>query len=160
MTSIIFDIECDGYAPKNIWCIGTYCCDTGVYTLYQQDQLDAAYDLLAKADVLIGHNIKTFDLRIIEKLLHKPHIDRDKCFDTLEIAKLFFPDRKQKLADWGSYFGMPKTSCNFWKPSQQMYDYCLNDVKIIKLLYDHIIANQETGLANIKPRYIYAGVYA
>ena len=68
--SIIFDIECNGLTPDTIWVIVAkeYNGKSFVFSS-ASNNIEEGIKLLAEADTLIGHNIISFDIPIIKKLI-------------------------------------------------------------------------------------------
>ena len=99
---LVFDIETDDLKATKIHCLVAQDIDSGTIYKYPPDKLQEGYELLSKADKLIGHNIIGFDIPMIEKfgdvkLSHKPVID------TLVMSRLFNPVREggHSLEKWG-----------------------------------------------------------
>ncbi len=112
--------------------------------------LEAA-NLLAEADVLVGHNIVGFDIPAIQEI-YPFFVTKAKTYDTLILSRMFFPDiltrdyRKKpigmpgklygrhSLEAWGYRLGNYKgefgktTDWSEW--SQEMEDYCEQDVHV------------------------------
>ena len=63
MTAYVFDIETNSIEDvTEIFCIVALDIETGVIHAFNPDNLEEAYDLLKKADILIGHNIVNYDI--------------------------------------------------------------------------------------------------
>ena len=142
--AFIYDSENDSYAQYN---------DSGT-----QDPIIRAITRLEEADRIVGHNIINYDLRVIAKLypFFSPVGD---VVDTLLLSRLYHPnlmeiDKKQawkhmplqlygrhSLEAYGYRLGEFKgnfakeTDWNDW--SQEMEDYCTQDVKVTTKLCDH-----------------------
>jgi len=115
---------------------------------------------LQLADCIVGHNIIGFDLPVIRNLFSW-FTPPDNCVDTLLLSRLYHPnmmavDQKRqwqhmplqlygrhslesygyRLGEYKGDFG--KTSD--WKEwSQEMEDYCVQDVKVTTKLIKHFI---------------------
>ena len=110
------------------------------------------------ADTIVGHNIIGFDLPLIKKLYHYftyPPV----IVDTLLLSRLYHPnlydiDKKQEWKDmptklygshslkaYGYRLGLHKGDFGEdtdWKEwSQEMQDYCVQDVKVTEKLCEH-----------------------
>jgi DNA polymerase I len=126
--------------------------DTGI-----SDSVTNGITLLQEADILIGHNIVGFDLPVIEGIY--PFFKTNATlFDTLILSRMFFPDilnrdfRKKpigmpsklfgrhSLESWGYRLGDYKgefskhTDWASW--SQEMEDYCEQDVHVSMKLFE------------------------
>ena len=161
---LIFDIETDGlvHDVSSIHCAVIYDTEDDSYAQYNdsgtQDPIIRAITRLEEADCVVGHNIINYDLRVIAKLypFFSPVGD---VVDTLLLSRLYHPnlmevDKKQawkhmplqlygrhSLEAYGYRLGEFKgnfakeTDWNEW--SQEMEDYCTQDVKVTKKLCDH-----------------------
>lgn len=110
MTTLLFDIECNGLLPeltkihslviKDLETKTIYSCTNNFYVPenYKCKLLTIADGLilLSKADLIIGHNIIKYDIPSIKKLY--PEFTYKKCYDTLIASKLAFPDIQ--ILDW------------------------------------------------------------
>ena len=67
---LIFDIEADNLLDDvtQVWCIVTRDVDTEEVHTFDPNNIEEGIKLLDKADMLIGHNIIEYDLRVLEKL--------------------------------------------------------------------------------------------
>ena len=161
---LIFDIETDGllYNVTTIHCLVIHDTETGETTAYN-DQGDAepivrGITYLEDCACAIGHNILSYDLPVINKLY--PFFSYPPCvIDTLLLSRLYHPDMMDldKRHNWE---GMPlklygrhnlesyghRLSCNKgdfgkdsdWKQwSQEMQDYCIQDVNLTTKLWKH-----------------------
>ena len=64
---LVFDIETDDLKATKIHCLVAQDIDSGTIYKYPPDKLQEGYELLSKADNLIGHNIIGFDIPMVEK---------------------------------------------------------------------------------------------
>jgi DNA polymerase I-like protein with 3'-5' exonuclease and polymerase domains len=157
MRQLVFDIETDGFVDKmtRIHCIAAVDPATDHTWVFGPDQIPDALDLLSKAGLLIGHNAQKFDIPAIQKLYRfQPPLVRD----TLILARLYYPDIKAEdfrkrmetklvgshsLAAWGKRLGIHKGDyAGPWEQwSQEMQDYCEQDVQVTLSLYRHVSRN-------------------
>lgn len=108
------------------------------------------WDLFSKSDVVIAHNIKQFDLKVLEtRCLANglPPLPFVQVIDTLEIAKKKFRFPSNKLDSLAAYLGIgrktPHTGIQLWVDVQQdneealelMLEYCENDVDLLVDVY-------------------------
>ena len=111
---------------------------------------------LDEADILVGHNILSFDLPVLEKLYKWKPKPNQIIRDTLVCTRLIWPDIKNpegykskvghgshSLAAWGHRLGILKgdfgktTDWSQW--SQEMQNYCEQDVAVTTALWNHIL---------------------
>jgi DNA polymerase-1 len=154
----VFDLESDGLYDKvtKIHCIVIYDI-TGQQTFsYGPDRITNAIAHLATADVLIGHNILFYDLAVLQKL-HSFDC-KSRIIDTLICTRLIWPKEKLYELDTEQYPQVPPNqrgaaSLKAWgwrladhkidfkdfsEYSQEMLDYCIQDVAVTTKLWEHI----------------------
>ena len=133
-----------------------YCASPKDLPMASGHSITTALGWLEVADVLVGHNIIGFDLPIIKKLY--PWFDPSgTVMDTLLLSRLYHPnlldiDKKSNkipsnlfgrhsLEAYGHRLGEYKgdfSQGTDWKEwSQEMEDYCIQDVMVTKKLCDH-----------------------
>ena len=163
-TMIVFDIETDGlvHDVTTIHCMVLHNTEDGTTTRYSDsghtDPIVRGINILEDADRLVGHNIINYDLRVISKLY--PYFSpRGDVVDTLLLSRLYHPnlleiDKKNmwkhmplqmygrhSLEAYGYRLGEFKGSFakdTDWKEwSQEMEDYCAQDVTVTLKLWDH-----------------------
>lgn len=100
-------------------------------------------DYLAKAELLIGHNLYGFDLECLRRMLGFK--DKKKIHDSLVVSKLMYPDLKNhplggnSLECWGKFLGNEKINyTGTWKElTDDMITYCIQDVNVAHDIYLH-----------------------
>lgn len=151
---LVFDIETDGLDPSKIHCIVAKDVDTKEVYDFGPDSISEGVHLLAKAKVLIGHNIMGYDIPVIKKLYPFFKTYRSPAYvDTLVLSRLIWPDRKEKdfklfregkleapligrhsLESWGQRLGDKKgafSKTTDWQEfSLEMLKYCIQDVEL------------------------------
>lgn len=130
---ILFDLECNGFKPTKIFMISM----VDLISHQRQnfigvDEVTQAILRLSEASLLVGHNIKTFDCRIIEKLTDNAvTFDRSRILDTLYLSKAMVKMTGHKLEDWGEILDIPKMKAPvFHKFTPEMIPYCERDVEL------------------------------
>ena len=120
--------------------------------------ITAAISNIEVADTVVGHNILGFDLPLIKKL-YRYFTYPPVIVDTLLLSRLYHPnlydiDKKQEWKDmptklygshslkaYGYRLGLHKgdfSEDTDWKEwSQEMQDYCVQDVKVTEKLCEH-----------------------
>ena len=131
---VLFDIECNGFKPDKIWvicmldlvtrekksCVGSLAIAEGIH-------------ILQEAKMLVGHNIKSFDIRVIEKIMDGAvTFDRERVVDTLYMSKALAKMDNHRLEGWGEILGVPKldTPFSFYRYDPRMVPYCERDVEL------------------------------
>ena len=115
-----------------------------------------AYRLIEKAEVLIGHNLLYFDLPVLKKVARCQNPSA-RVIDTLLLSRLLYPDLlatdfakkpplmplqlygRHSLEAWGYRLGCYKgqfgKTTDWAEWSQEMMDYCLQDVQVTHRLF-------------------------
>ena len=163
--TLVFDLETNGLLNDvtRIHCLAIYDSTTDEIETYN-DEKNNKYSIsegigrLLVADTLVGHNVINFDLAVLGKL-YNYFTPSARIVDTLLLSRLFHPDildidRKHKwrhmplqlygrhslesygyrLNEYKGEFGKD-TDWSEW--SQEMEDYCAQDVEVTKKLCDH-----------------------
>lgn len=167
---LIFDIEATGLLRKasKIHCIVTRDVENPEETLvfdHRPDQtIDMGVQLLSRADVLIGHNLISYDIPLIRET--KEFEFQGEVVDTLVLSRLFYPDIMDKdyeirrkgmpqklygrhsLEAWGWRLNMQKGDYgkqeNAWdKYTPEMLDYCKQDTLVTLKLYEKMMQRME-----------------
>ena len=169
---IVFDIETTGLSqdildyssfplrPKqdqSIHCLVAKDLDTGEIIKLYGDSLVEVPSLFEKVTELVGHNIISYDLLMLEVFYGIKFTPTSingrpvKITDTLVWSRLLNPDRPRghSLDEWGKTLNFYKGSYgksgpDVWaKFSQEMLDYCVQDVELSEKVYKAIM--QEAG---------------
>ena len=152
---IIFDIETDGFLQNltTIHCFVTYEIDSK-RTRRFRDNIIEGIGYLEQAQVLIGHNIKKFDIPALKKIYS--FSPKGEIFDTLEYARRLWPKiiendneeniipielrGRHSLKAWG--YRLTNQKGDYEGPwdlySEAMMDYCEQDVKVTYELWRKI----------------------
>ena len=162
---LVFDCETNGLLPdvSEIHCIAIYD-NTKEETFVFNNQGDQsgpiteALHWLSSADVLVGHNVINYDLPVLRKIYS--WFDTDASIvDTLILSRLYHPnmmeiDKKRNIArmplqlygrhsleSYGyrlqEYKGEFGKTTDWQEWSQEMQDYCVQDVKVTTKLCEH-----------------------
>ena len=163
--TLVFDLETDGLLNDvtRIHCIAIYDSTTDEIETYN-DEKNNKYSIsegigkLLVADTLVGHNIIGFDLPCLGKL-YNYFTPRARIVDTLLLSRLYHPnildiDRKHEWRQMplqlygrhslesygyrlGEYKGAFGKTSDWSEWSQEMEDYCAQDVVVTTKLCDH-----------------------
>ena len=139
MTRYVIDIEADSLDATRIWvaCICNVDNDKDIRSFRDAASFLDAVDL--EKDTFIAHNGIDFDFPVLEKLWN---IEIKNKVDTLVLSRLFNPDRSggHSLGAWGNRLGFRKIDFNkFDEYSEEMREYCEQDVYITVQLYKHLL---------------------
>lgn len=144
MRTIVFDIEADGLLDTitQVWCVCTYVVETGEERQFGPSEIQDALLYLDTATTVVGHNIIGYDCVALWKTFGwKP---KAKLVDTLVLSHLVYPDVQggHSLEAWGERQLFPKTEHSDWSCwSQEMQDYCMNDVRLGARVYEVLRAD-------------------
>lgn len=116
---------------KDVW--------TGALYEFHGDALAQFPCFAGKVRRFIGHNIIDFDFPVLQR--HFPGLQepKDGLYDTLVVSRLlkFALDGGHSLEAWGQRLGFPKGNFNAFETfSQEMLEYCRQDVLVTEKLYD------------------------
>ena len=160
MSVILFDIETNGIKDfKSLLGLKTIHC----IALSEEEgdpeipPLEEALERLRTADMIIGHNIQSFDIRAIQRL-YPGWEPEGTVRDTLVMSRMLWPDIKvedfqspefpkqlagrHSLKAWGVRLGLLKGDfgeTNDWEVfTPEMADYCKQDVRVTQALWERI----------------------
>jgi len=162
--TLIFDLETDGLVRDvtQIHCLSIYDTDTNQLVSYNdkgdKDPIVRGVTRLTEADCIIGHNIIGYDIPVIKKI-YPFFTDPKLIIDTLLLSRLYHPDMMSldKSKGWknmplqlygrhslesygyrlGEYKGSFSKSTDWKEWSEEMQDYCEQDVKVTNKLWKH-----------------------
>ena len=168
MENLILDIETDGLLDTvtKVHCIvmkveiklyDTYAHYVTVATT--KKEIEEAIEKL-RVSHIIGHNVLGFDLEVLNRL-YGLEVPVDQVTDTLILSRLIYPDIRQEDAAikrleprlWGSH-SLEAWGCrlnhnkgnfgnnveDFKELSEEMVDYCINDVDLTDILWKNLRA--------------------
>ena len=144
---LCYDIETDGLDATKIWVLIAQNLDTNqIYKFSDHDNLHGSIqdgvNLLANADLLVGHNIIGFDNRVIDNL-YGTKLNTKRIHDTFVMSQTLRYKRKHKhgLAGWGEALGNSKIDYDDWSNyNKEMLKYCIQDVKVNVDVYNRLLA--------------------
>ena len=134
-----FDVEADNFLneAKSIWVVCVRSLETGEEIAFR-DPLVFSRWVTDVPRILIGHNVIDYDVPVLEKLWY---INFDCIIlDTMVLSYLHNPDRRggHSLKSWGLRTKDDdfKIEFNdFSHYSQEMEDYCVQDVRLTERVY-------------------------
>ena len=160
---LIFDLETDGLLDDvtKVHCMVTHDTETGEVKTYDPDHIEDGIEALRDAQQIGGHNVMSYDLPVLEKLYFFGYYGQ--VFDTLVASRLIWPNMKEKdmlkrtvdnkligshsLKAWGQRLKFHKGDYGeqdeAWDAyTQQMLDYCVQDVALNVKLYELILSKK------------------
>ena len=140
MKNVIVDIETDGLDATKVHCIVAKEVGSSDVWTWDHTNLNEFNSWCSTVDKFIMHNGVSFDAPQLNKLLNT-NIKLGQIKDTLILSQLFDPVRKDGhgLGAWGERLGFPKMECdNFSEYSEDMLEYCKNDVLLTEKVYDRL----------------------
>lgn len=161
MASYFFDGETDGLLQqmKRIHCLVLQDIETGEVGRFRGRSIADGVDALQNADRIIGHNIIKFDIPAIQKV-HPWFDPQGEIRDTMVCSRLIWPAIAEAdqhrlrrgfpsklvgshaLKAWGHRLGILKgdfgETTDWAEWSQEMEDYCVQDVAVTARLWQAI----------------------
>jgi DEAD/DEAH box helicase domain-containing protein len=151
MRKIVFDIEtandfAEIFEPSkldlSIICI--WDSETDSYSSYTVEELPKLWPILEKADVLIGYNSDHFDIPVLSRY-YPGDLTKIRSIDLLKEVRNVL-GRRLKLDNLTQATLKAKKSADgaqavrWWREGkvEKVRQYCLDDVRLTKELYDHI----------------------
>lgn len=156
----VFDLETDNLYDKvtKIHCLVLYDVQRKQTFTYGPDDIASGLEHLARAHVLIGHNILFYDLPVIRKLYPFYTFKAARIIDTLICTRLIWPKEKLYELDEEQYTEVPKglrgsASLKAWgyrladykidfkdfsEYSEAMAEYCRQDVAVTTKLFEKV----------------------
>ena len=138
---IYLDLEADGLDPTTIWCVVTK--ENGVSTVHTTP--DSLCEALRGSVSVVGHNLIGYDLPVLKRLW-SVSVASERIVDTLVLSRLFDPSKSggHALRNWGNELGFPKGDhSDFSCLSQEMIDYCIQDVEITEAVHQKLISGMD-----------------
>lgn len=150
----VFDIEANGllHQADRVHCGVVSDLKGKDVCKYRPHQIKDLLAKLSEADVLIGHNIISYDLPLLEKLYRFKF--KGQVVDTLVMSRLQKPDRPvpihaknraqavktHSLYTWGVRVGIDKPEYEEWdKFDEEMLHRCSEDVRINVLTFHELL---------------------
>jgi len=142
MRRLAIDIETDDLKATQIWCAVTQDINSGEVKVWKS--ANGLQEYIGNQSVLIGHNIIGFDLPVLKKLWNL-NTESIQVKDTLVMSRLLNPviEKGHSLDAWGVRLGLKKGDFSDFANglSEDMVEYCIQDVKITVELYNHLRTN-------------------
>lgn len=146
MSRLVFDIETDGVDnPSVVHCVCLLDLDSDKvieFTGPIESYSTALCALFAEAELLIGHNIIDYDLKVLGRFIPKLgeyiNKNRHKVVDTLVLSRLLWQDRPggHSLEAWGDRLNYAKVDIkDFSCLTPELLDRCHKDVELNKRVY-------------------------
>lgn len=135
-----------------VHCVVTKDIESGEINVWTNDRLGKPLlEYLAKAELMIGHNLYGYDLECLRRMLK--YTGSSKIYDSLIVSKLMYPDLQNhplggnSLKDWGKHLGNEKIDYkgSWTELTEEMITYCIQDVHVAHDIY---IRQQEWLLKN------------
>lgn len=156
MRKIVFDIETTNFftdtgtndpASLTLACVCIHDSETDSYQHFFEEDLPKLWPILEKADVLIGFNSDHFDIPILNKY-YSGDLRKIKSVDMMKEIKKKLGRRIGLDAVASATLGKKKSGdgiyANVWwrkGEKQKVVDYCIDDVRLTKELYDYARTN-------------------
>ena len=162
--NLVFDVETNGLLKdvSTIHCLAIHDLDNKETYVYNdtgsQEPISRGLQMLSDADCILGHNIIGYDLPVIRKLYSWFTVPA-LTIDTLLLSRLYHSDmmKLDKKHNWkhmplqlygrhslesygyrlGEFKGSFGKDTDWQNWSQEMEDYCIQDVHVTTKLWNH-----------------------
>jgi DEAD/DEAH box helicase domain-containing protein len=154
MRKIVFDIEtknlfsdigANNPALLDIAVVCIHDSETDQYSSYIESELPNLWPILETTDMLIGYNSDHFDIPLLNKYF-PGDLTRIKSVDIMKAIKNALGRRLKLDGVARATLGKSKTAdglqaISWWKKGEidKIREYCIEDVRITKELYDHAL---------------------
>lgn len=163
MSKYVFDIETNGLFPDKVWMLVMQDCTTEevyYYSDYDSDlpSIKEGLARLSEAKIIAGHNIISFDLPVMKKLLNWEPSKGTRIWDTFIMSQLCKYQRGHLhgLKGWGGFFDYPKGDHEDWSCySKEMLEYCIRDVDLNLKVYNRV-SKEASALIKNNPKFMQA----
>ena len=151
MRKVTFDIETSNFftdtgsndpASLSLAVVCIHDSETDAYTSYFEEDLPKLWPILERTDLLIGFNSDHFDIPILNKY-YSGDLTRIRSMDLMKEIKKKLGRRIGLNAVASATLGKKKSGsgvfANVWwqrGEKQKVVDYCIDDVRLTKELYD------------------------
>ena len=162
MKKLLFDLETNGLLDtvSEIWIGGVKDLETGEIKTFSDfdkssEPLSELTKYLGTADVLIGHNIISYDLNVLKLLLNWDYKKDVKIIDTMLVSQLnnFKREGKHSLKAWGVKLGDDKLDfSDFSQYTDEMKTYMIQDINLNHKVYKALQAECKSLVSN-RPTY-------
>ncbi|MEK7227372.1 MAG: ribonuclease H-like domain-containing protein [Patescibacteria group bacterium] len=158
MRKIVFDIETKNFfhdvgsadpAKLDIALVAIHDSETDNYSSYLENELGKLWPILERADMIIGFTSEHFDLPLLNKY-YPGDLTKIKHLDILKEIKNTYGRRMKldQLAEGtlGKHkSGHGSDATKWWSAGEveKVRQYCIDDVRITKELYDYALQNQK-----------------
>jgi len=157
MNYIVFDIETKNFFPDvgandpallDLSVVCVYDSKTDKYMSFLEEDLPKLWPILESADLLIGFNSDHFDTPLLNKY-YSGDLTKMKSIDLMKTIQETLGRRIGLGTVAEETFGAGKSAhgsqaMEWWAQGkyQEVIDYCIQDVKITKDLYEHMKAKK------------------
>lgn len=128
---------------------GIYRYDLDKYQIFREHELSKLSPILQTSDQIIGYNIKDFDFQVLQPYLNfdisqVPYLDLLEEIDKILGHRIKLEDVAQATLGKGKS-GSGLDALLFFKQGRfdALEKYCLDDVKVTKQIYDYALNNKK-----------------
>ena len=163
MKKLFFDIETsDIFSPEKknpedltISVVGIYSEAHDIYKAFEVEEFDELWKIVKETDTLVGFNSNHFDIPLLNKYSPIDITKTHKSIDILEDVRNSLGRRLKLDSIAEGTLGVKKSghglrAVELWKEGkkQEVKDYCIDDVKITKRVFDHALKNKKLKYAD------------
>lgn len=150
MSNYVFDLEANGLNPDRVWCIVFKDTETGEFTTFHDEHgmqiqnCARVVNFINKAELLIGHNILGYDIKVLQNLFDIG-VPNSRFIDTLVWSRLIRPARiNHSIESYGEEYGIRKPTQEQWEVwDDNMLHRCKEDVNITEEVWRGLVQETE-----------------
>ena len=149
-TKDVFDARKRKPEDLELSVVGTYLYADNTYRAYTQETLPELWEVLRDVTTLIGFNSNHFDIPLLDK--YAP-MDLKKEYESIDLLESVRNSLGRRIRlDWiaEGTLGVKKTgdglqAVEWWRKgeTEKVKEYCLEDVKITKRIFDYAVKKKE-----------------
>jgi DEAD/DEAH box helicase domain-containing protein len=134
--------------------VGTYCYRSGEYLLYREEQFGALEQRLSDKPLLVGFNIRRFDMPALRPYLHfdagtLPMVDMLEIIHT-QLGRRVSLDNTAQATLGNGKSGSGLDAVEYYRQGdwKKLEHYCRDDVKVTRKLFEYGATHREIFYTN------------
>ena len=129
--------------------VGAYLYGEDKFLTFMEDEMEKLGELIKKAELVIGYNLKGFDYPVLQSYLKHINFNSIKTLDIMEKAQQYLGYKIKLDAIAHASLGLGKIgtglgAIEYWEQGKidELKKYCLKDVEITRDVYEYGAKNK------------------